>query len=156
MRTLSLLLLSLFVAPCSSTLGTTTTTTQKDTLITVPATVSHDTLYLPPVYHGGTNAGCDTAAILASASFNITQTDTTGRVSVYDYNALLGKFEALNSRPPKKIIVPIETKNSTLIEKSMSFGDYIKIGSVAIVLFIGLLVIGYAVAKGGIKFPIGL
>jgi len=154
MRTLSLLLLSLFVAACSSTIGT--TTTQKDTLITVPATVVHDTVQLAPVYYGGTNTGCDTAAILASANFHIVQTDTTGRVSVYDYNALLGKFNALNSEPMKKILIPIENKTSTLITKSMSLFDYIKIGSVAIVLFIGFLVIGYALIKSGIKIPIGL
>lgn len=151
-----ILLLSFFVAACSSTIGTTTTTTHKDTVVTVPATVVHDTVQLSPVYYGGENTGCDTAAILASANFHIMQTDTTGRVSIYDYNALKRKFEALNSQPPKKILVPVQTTISTLVEKTVGFWDYVKIGCVAIVFFIGLVLVLYAIIKSGIKLPIGL
>lgn len=155
MKFLSLLLLSLFIAACASTKEVTTQST-RDSLITVPATVVHDTVQLSPVYYGGENTGCDTAAILASANFHITETDTTGRVSIYDYNALKRKFEALNSQPPKKILVPVQTTVSTLIEKTLGFWDYIEIGSVAIVFFIGLVLILYAIIKSGIKFPIGV
>lgn len=155
MKTFLLLSLSFLLTACAATVPVQTTTTKTDTVITVQAKVIHDTTNLSPIYYGGQNSGCDTAAILATANFTITKVDTSGRISLYKYNALKRKFEALTSIPPQEVMVPgIHT--TTLEVRKPGFWDYIKIGSVAIVLFIGLIVLGKGILPLITKLPFPL
>ena len=159
MRTLLFLSLSLMLAACAGPQLLTNTVTKTDTVITVQAKVIHDTTSLSPIYYGGQNTGCDTAAILAAASFTIAKQNAQGGVSLYKYNALKRKFQSLNSIPPQKIYVPGINTTRLQVQK-LSLWDYIKIGCVAIVLFIGLMLIGKSVlpAISGLftKLPLGL
>lgn len=147
--------LSLLLTACAATVPVQTVTTKTDTLVTVQQKVIHDTTNLSPIYYGGQNSGCDTAAILAKASFIIAKQNSQGGVSLYKYNALLRQFKALNSIPPEKILIP-GTNTTTLEVRKPGFWDYIKIGSVAIVLFIGLIVLGKGLLPLITKIPFPL
>ena len=147
--------LSFLLTACAATVPVQTVTTKMDTVITVQQKVIHDTTNLSPIYYGGQNSGCDTAAILAKASFVIAKQNNQGGVSLYKYNALLRQFKALNSIPPEKILIP--GTNTVKIEvQHPGFWDYIKIGCVAIVLFIGLIVLGKGILPLITKLPLGL
>ena len=88
MKLLLLLSLSFLLTACAATVPVQTVTTKTDTLVTVQQKVIHDTTNLSPIYYGGQNTGCDTAAILAKASFIIAKQNSQGGVSLYKYNAL--------------------------------------------------------------------
>ena len=155
MKIILLLSLSLLLTACAATVPVQTVTTKTDTLVTVQQKVIHDTTNLSPIYYGGQNSGCDTAAILAKASFIIAKQNSQGGVSLYKYNALLRQFKALNSIPPEKILIP--GTNTVKIEvQRPGFWDYIKIGCVAIVLFIGLIVLGKGLLPLIAKIPFPL
>lgn len=150
---LLLLSCSLFLAACAGSVPVTTTITRTDTVITVKARVVHDTTSLSPIYYGGQNAGCDTAAILAAANFTIRKVNSAGGISEFQYDALKRRFEALSSIPPQKIVVP-GLKTTKLEVQRLGLWDYVKIGSVAIVLFIGLIVVGKGLLPLITKLPL--
>lgn len=144
-----ILAVTLAIIGCgSSSISTQTQTFSRDTAIIAPATIAHDTAWLPAIYHGGENTGCDTAAILAAASFSLTKTDTTGRVGVYEYDALKRKFDAISSQPPKTIEVPrVFESTKTVIKQGPGFFEKIEIGSVGAMIMLGFAFIAYGLLK---------